>query len=111
MSSIAFFSNSSAPPPTPSAVTEKPAEQSLESKPPLEVMQTFGLHYLMEEDQLELIDPQNALPRVTHGSRLPPMLSRFVARDLAEAHFATRAVPKVARTPEELRRKLAEREN
>lgn len=100
----------SAPAASHSAATEKPAEQGTENRPPLEVMQTFGLHYLMEEDQLELIDPENALPRVTHGSRLPPILSRFVARDLAEAHFATRAVPRVARTPEELRRKLAERE-
>lgn len=77
--------------------------------PPLQVMQTMGLHYLMEEDQLKLMESGKELPRVTHGFKLPPLLSRFVARDLAEAHFATRAQPKIARTPEELRRKLAEK--
>lgn len=76
---------------------------------PEEVMRTMGLHYLMEEDQLKLLRSGKELPRITHGYKLPPLFSRFVARDLAEAHFATRAYPKIARTPEELRRKLSDK--
>lgn len=88
---------------------QQPKEAPAEALP-LEVMQTMGLHYLMEEDQQQLVKPEQAMPRVTHGSQLPMTLSRFVARDLAEAHFATRPLkPKIARTPEELRQKLAAR--
>jgi hypothetical protein len=76
---------------------------------PEEVMRTMGLHYLMEEDRLNLIKPGKELPRITHGKKLPPLFSRFITRDLAEVHFATRAYPKIARTPEELRRKLSEK--
>lgn len=78
---------------------------------PVEVMRTMGLHYLMEEDTQKLVKPDQAMPRVTQGSQLPASLARFVAKDLAEAHFATRPLrPKIARTPDELRRKLADRE-
>jgi hypothetical protein len=76
---------------------------------PEEVMRTMGLHYLMEEDQLNLVKPGKELPRVTHGKKLPPLFARFITRDLTEVHFATRAYPKIARTPEELRRKLSEK--
>lgn len=86
---------------------EGPAKQA----PPLakEVMQTMGLHYLMEEDQLNLIKSGQELPRITHDHKLPASFARFVSVDLAETHFATRASDAIARTPEELRRKLAER--
>lgn len=96
---------------TPSAPAAEPQSDmsAPQPSPPLQVMQTMGLHYLMEEDRLKLLESGKELPRVTHGFKLPPILSRFVARDLAEVHFATRAQPKIARTPEELRRKLAEK--
>lgn len=94
---------------TPSAPVADVQSATTPPTPPLQVMQTMGLHYLMEEDQLKLVEAGKELPRVTHGFKLPPILSRFVARDLTEAHFATRAQPKIARTPEELRRKLAEK--
>ncbi|WP_139181436.1 hypothetical protein [Thiohalomonas denitrificans] len=78
--------------------------------PAKNVRRTMGLHYLMEEDRLHLIKPGEALPRITHSPGLPPSLARFVTRDLSEAHFATRASSNIARTPEQLKRKLAERE-
>lgn len=84
-------------------------EEMEQAQLPAEVMRTMGLHYLMEEDRLKLLKSGRELPRITHGYKLPPQFSLFVARDLAEAHFATRAYPKIARTPEELRRKLSDK--
>jgi hypothetical protein len=84
-------------------------EEREQAQLPEEVMRTMGLHYLMEEDQLKLLKSGRELPRITHGYKLPQQFARFVTRDLAEAHFATRASPKIARTPEELRRKLADK--
>jgi hypothetical protein len=93
------------PAPTSSADVEEMEQAQL----PVEVMRTMGLHYLMEEDRLKLLKSGRELPRITHGYNLPPQFSLFVARDLSEAHFATRAYPKIARTPEELRRKLSDK--
>lgn len=70
------------------------------------------LHKLMEQDAMKLLadtDRPPALPRDVH---LPPYLARFSVRDFAETHFAVRITQgkrDIARTPEELRRKLAGR--
>jgi hypothetical protein len=73
-------------------------------------MRTIGLHYLMEEDHQKLVKADQVMPRLSHGIKLPEAIARYVARDLNASHFALRARQGIARTPDELRRKLAERE-
>lgn len=86
-------------------------EQGQEESPlSLDSMRTIGLHYLMEEDHSKLVKTEQLMPRLSHGIKLPAAIARYVTQDLTASHFATRVRQGIARTPEELRRKLAERE-
>ncbi|MGE0081356.1 MAG: hypothetical protein AB7U81_08665 [Thiohalomonadaceae bacterium] len=74
-------------------------------------MRLIYLHKLMEEDRLKLIPPAKRPAPLPSDVRLPDYIARFSARDFAETHFAVRrAGEPIARTPEELRTKLAQRE-
>lgn len=79
-----------------------------------EQMRLIYLHKLMEEDRLKLLSPEERPAPVSGDVRLPGYIARFRAKDFAEAHFAVRpsapAGERIARTPEELRAKLAQRD-
>ncbi len=72
------------------------------------------LYKLMEEDYQNLIDAAERPPRIAEQIELPPFIANFTAKDFAETHFGVRtgtAGERIARTPEELRAKLAQRQS
>jgi len=76
-------------------------------------MRLIYLHKLMEEDAMKLMPEKARPPRVADNVRVPGFIANFSAKDFAETHFAVRsptAKQAIARTPEELRAKLAKRD-
>ncbi len=93
-------------------VEKTPDKEGLEPLTlPEHELRLIYLHKLMEEDVLALLDEKDRPPSLPSHVKLPDYLARFSARDFAEAHFNVRVKEnrRIARTPEELRRKLAER--
>jgi hypothetical protein len=75
-------------------------------------MRLIYLHKLMEEDRQKLLPAEERPAPLARDVRLPDFIANFTAKDFAEAHFAVRPRPgePIARTPEELRAKLAKRQ-
>jgi hypothetical protein len=95
----------------------KPASPSRPATPPpSNHMRILHLHKLMEEDKQHLMAPAERPPHVqaaAPGSANPSPAEaayRFKVKFVAETHHGQRvATEKIARTPEELRAKLAKR--
>lgn len=93
----------------PAADTNPALEAEKRSEDELRLMY---LHALIEDDELHLVERENRIKPLPVDLPRPRYVATFSARDFAENHFGARtSAPRqsIARTPEELRRKLAAR--
>ena len=78
----------------------------------VETKQVILLHHMMETDPMQLVKPEQKIKPTRQPPFVLRLVSTFVGRDVGEAHFAQGKDWNMmkARSPEELRRKLAQRQ-
>lgn len=80
---------------------------------PEPLQRVIMLHHYMEEDKEQLVKEGQQIPKLSEKIKLPSAITEFLARDLGGNLLRQknkRPFNGTARTPEELRRKLEERE-